>query len=241
MRVRNWLAALVCLFAVAVSNAASAQESCPQGHCSRVAAALNNFCIANGMAGRPFLVFGPNGEMCYCPCSCVTSKTLISYADGRRAAIGTSTVGNLVANPFAEEGYGSVDVRLMSQVEKATVLRITFSNSATIVASVNHPFVLPDETVSSADKLRVGEAVLDANLRPVRITRIEKIQDFSGELHNLITERKSTAAQDHVVVTNGILSGDWLMQANNDQVEQSISLRTGSLVLFDGSSIHDAR
>lgn len=220
--------------AAAVGREAMADENCPQSHCSQISDKMNKFCVQNGFAGEPFLVIGPGNLECFCPCSCVTPDTLVTYSDNTWHRIEVSKVGDMLLGPFTEDGAGRLDKRLMSTVEDSSVLRLRFSSGVVIVASPNHPFVLPDEIVASARTLHPGDLVLDASFQPVGVLSVEDIDDFTGELHNLIVNDASTAAQDHLVVTNGILSGDWLLQANNDQVERSIALRTGTIDLFDG-------
>ena len=48
---------------------------------------------------------------------------------------------------------------------------------------------------------------------------------YSKDLYNLIVQSKSSKVRDHIVVTNGVQSGDWLLQATSDRIQNEIDLR----------------
>ena len=52
------------------------------------------------------------------------------------------------------------------------------------------------------------------------------------DLFNLSINRESSKPVDHVIDTNGILSGDWLLQSTNDLVEEELFLRTSVINLL---------
>ena len=232
MSISKVLNALVTSSVLCLGSTALATENCPGSHCSQISAEMNSFCIENGMAGKPYMVLGPTGGTCFCPCSCVTADTQLTSVDHGLRAINESVVGDELYSPLSPDQRGSIDKRLKSDVGNTPVIRVMFSSGATLTASMNHPLVLSDETVVAIEKLQVGDQVLAESWSPVTVRGIERVESYSGELHNVIVNGMSATAKDHLIATNGILSGDWLLQANNDAVERSIALRTGTINLF---------
>ena len=99
-----------------------------------------------------------------------------------------------------------------------------------ITVSSNHPFVTPDYQVVTAKTLKEGSMVLDGGGKAVQIEANTIREDFIGDLYNLIIHPESDRPIDHVVITNGIQSGDFLTQATLDSIQMDLDLREGKLI-----------
>lgn len=212
-----------------------ATGNCPQDHCSKIDSAMNSFCIANGMAGKPYMVFGPNGEKCFCPCSCMAANTLIDIADAPFVSqIQHLKMKQKVVAPFADQGSQSIDHVTTSIFDESagTVRHMRFSNGAELIVSPEHPFVGPNHKVLAAEELGVGSFVLDGMGRQVAVTKNVQSTAFFGKLMNVVLNENSKRAHDHFLVTNSILSGDWLVQSNYASFKAEIDVRMGRIQTF---------
>lgn len=210
-------------------------NDCSQGHCASVAEDINNFCKENGMEGKKYLVVGPNNLRCLCQCSCVATGTKISLfneevqplniedlvlGEKLKSPFSTSSnkVGKLLASDFSEGG--------------GKVHYMKFSNGEELVVSSEHSFVVPSMKVRNAEELTVGSVVLDGNMKDVTVLENSVETNFTGKLMNLIINEKSTKAKNHFIVTNSILSGDWLVQSNYASFKSDIDVRMGRIDTF---------
>lgn len=212
-----------------------AYANCPQGHCSAVSAEMNSFCISSGLAGKPYLVVGPAGGNCLCPCSCVSPDTKIQLGDfSSTVVLGELSLGSDVASPYANKNHNQVGTVLSSDFSEFTtkVLELSFANGAVLLASSDHTFISPDERVLAAEELKPGSLVLDEQGRSTELLKNDEINGYSGKLMNFVINSKSSKAKDHFVVNNGIRSGDWLVQANYASFKNEIDVRLGHLKSF---------
>ncbi len=212
-----------------------ATGSCPQDHCSKISVKMNAFCIENGFAGRPFMVLGPTGEECFCPCSCVSSNTRISVPElFSGIPIQKLHVGQDITSPYSIKDQNLIDHLLSSEFKTIAgkVHRLTFSNGSSLTVSPEHPFVGPDMKVLSAEELTPGKSVLDENEKEVYVKDNTVIRDYRGTLMNIIINRWSQKARNHFLITNSILSGDWLIQANYISFKNEIDARLGLIKIY---------
>ncbi len=205
------------------ANVLFAWPSCPQGHCSLVNAEMNQFCIESGMAGRPYLVVGPNGN-CLCPCSCVIAGTKIA-TDKDEIAIEMLDMEDRVLLPLSAEGAGGIEVLMHSDITEGRAVSITLANDRTLTVSENHTFVDTNYQVIKADELKKGSKILDQFQKPIDVLNADPIANFEGSLYNVTTSMADEEIKDHVIVTEGVLSGDYLTQITNDSVKVGVDVR----------------
>jgi hypothetical protein len=230
-------ASLVLLASLGLSSTVKAQNipNCPQGHCSGVSDKINKYCINQGLAGKPFLVIGPNGEECFCPCSCVTGDTEISMSNSsnQTQVITQLTVGSLVAS-YGEGSLNKVQVDNLLGDKNPTqhkVVKVTFSDGGSISVSSNHTFIDPSQKVVQASSLKAGDAILNLQKNPVYVLTVQT-ENQQNRMFNLIINSGSQNARDHIIGTNGYLSGDWLLQSNQDAVQTAIDARLGKISTY---------
>jgi hypothetical protein len=219
------------LFIGTISWVLQATPNCPQGHCAKVSAAMNKYCMSIGQAGKMFMVFGPNGEECFCPCSCVTPDTSINLAFEAKF-IHELEINDNLHTPMSNVNIGRLHKKMRSEIINGQILSLTFDNGSIIRSSTNHTYITPEEQVITAEQLEIGNTVLDKNLKSVSLIKKEIINEYEGELLNFIINETSSKAEDHVISNNNILSGDWLLQTNNDSIEKGIEIRSGNIDIY---------
>lgn len=209
---------------------AKATPDCSQGHCARISDTLNKYCINIGMAGKPFMVIGPNGE-CFCPCSCVVPETEIDLVNSL-SRIDDLDHKETLLTPVSKNKFGVLDKKMRSEITNGRLISVTFENGSTIKASENHTFITPQETIIAADELQLGQYLLDKHGKQVRLVDKSYIENYTGGLLNVIVNESSSLGENHVISNNGMLSGDWLLQTHNDSVEAGISIRSGNINIY---------
>lgn len=209
---------------------AQATPDCPAGHCAKVSRKMNDFCVANGLAGKKFLVFGADGNECFCPCSCVIPTTEI------RLFSSMSRIDNLkdqdqLYTPYSQGKVSVLEKKMISDVNNSNLINICCENGSSITASDNHTFITQEEMIITAEELKVGDQILDHESKPTKVTDKTQIK-YTGELRNIIVNRNSSKAFDHIIANNNLLSGDWLLQSHNDSIEAGIAIRSGEIEIF---------
>jgi hypothetical protein len=200
---------------------------CPAAHCSGNNADINMACIAAGLAGKPFPLMSADGSVCTCACSCVTADTEILLPSLQSARIDALRPKHSLFVPYSETSAATIEQMLMSEVEKSTIHRITFDNGKQLLASPNHTLVKNDGLINNIANIPVGTGILTGNHGTTKIISNEVITGFTGQLWNLVIAGKSPKPFDHIVLTNGIQSGDFLLQSSHDRIEREIDLRLG--------------
>ncbi len=230
--------------ALSGSVASATYPNCSAGHCSdpRISVTGLELCKGNaellGMTMEEYKQKGgkavamENGAGCYCPCSCVVADTLVSTLNGNQR-IEFIQMGDMLLTPMASTPIGSVTKLHYSKMEEVSVIKTEFSNGQSIVSSPNHTFVTPNEKVISAQNLRKGTQVLGSNGSIVEVAQNPVSEKVSDALYNLTVNGQSNSPVDHVISTNGIMSGDWLLQSNNDLLNEELFMRTTVLDLLD--------
>ena len=104
------------LATLAGSSIAHAQAMCPVSHCSQIDATVTQLCMTYNLPiGTPFVVIGPTGGTCTCPCSCVTGDTMLALADGASTRIDKLSEGAALHNPHTDD-EAPVDKVMFSKV-----------------------------------------------------------------------------------------------------------------------------
>lgn len=207
-------------------------ENCRADHCSEINRDLNEFCTAKGFKGKKYMVLDKN-IVCMCPCSCVVPMTSIDLADGNYPLfIKDLLEGDSVVTPLSDRMSSSSISKMMSSEMTGIIYDIQTENGFSLQCSGNHVFIDPAENTISAKDLKVGNTIVQTMMGPSLIIKSNKIH-YDGLMYNMIVHGKSKRAQDHIINTNGIYSGDWLLQINNDAMAQSIQIRNDLLELYE--------
>lgn len=207
-------------------------ENCKQSHCSEINAILNSFCINAGFAGKQYLVLDA-GVACYCPCSCVTGDTKIQLGDVNffeELQIADLETGMEVQTPMSTQLPSISVYKVLRSPMEGEILEVVLEDDFRLKASKNHVFLNEKDQTVSGKQLKMGD-FLQTKLGPKKVVAINTIW-YTGTLHNLIVNENSTTVADHVISTNGIFSGDWLLQVNHDAMNTSLMLRNDLVEMY---------
>lgn len=242
---KNRIATSITLFGLFVIQqpVLAAHPACSADHCSKINATAIEQCHGNAellgkspeeyakMGGKA--VTSEQGVVCTCGCSCVVSDTNINTPSGYVSIASIHKDQNVMTPLSKEYVSGTVDKVLVSNSEPQNLQRTAFSNGAVILSSLNHTFITPEEMIISADQLNKQDTVLDAKGNKITVQNISYHAGVVDRLYNLNVNSFSNQPVDHVIDTEGVLSGDWLLQSTHDLVEEEVFLRTSVVQLFD--------
>ena len=140
---------------------------------------------------------------------CFAPETLITLADGSEVAIEDLEAGDLVYNPVTEE---KVAIRsILESGEEEPIISIS-TDSNTVNVTQTHPMVTDRGIVKASDVLS-GDRILVENgsYRTVR-NATELPISYSQRVLNIILDTDSKDADDHMVLADGIVTGDLIVQ-----------------------------
>jgi hypothetical protein len=243
MRIRTVSWASLFTLALTAQVSLAARPPCSAGHCSHIAKRATDQCASNaellGMSPEEYVKKGgkavtdERGRTCTCPCSCVVAETNIGTISGYKE-IAKLIATDFILTPMSETYSSSEATKLhVSDASNETVQKTQFSNGSKVVSSLNHTFITPKEMVVSAEQLKEGDFILASDGSSVQVDSVEFGTLSSENLFNLSVNLQSNKAMDHVIDTEGVLSGDWLLQSTNDIVQEELFLRTSVIGLFE--------
>ncbi len=216
---------MACMFLAVTCYMSSVQAypACSGAHCSVIDHDMNTFCTEQGMAGKPYLVIGLEGGRCTCICSCFAAETRIAAAKKGQFTVTELAEGDMIDAPFSTSD-AVVSHRMSSMVTKYPVHVLRFDNGEQLIVSHNHTFVRPDLTSVTADQLRIDDPLL-TGAGQTKVVAVERARQYDGAMQNLIMNGHSHDPLDHLLVTNGVLSGDYWVQIKSDTVGSGVDLR----------------
>lgn len=207
-------------------------DGCPVGHCSTVAKKVKKACEKrkeedekNGRPHIPGNAFftnptDPDGDLCYCPCSC--------YAEGTEILSNGSTVPveSVGQSASLTTPLGEIEVikAKRSDVKDHPALQLDLENGKSLKVSTNHPFIIEGGQVIEARDLVVGAKLLQENGDPLAITKVMPIR-YTGTFYNFQMDGRDESGADRIVISEGVRSGDETVQSYRNFVNRNIELR----------------
>ena len=142
-------------------------------------------------------------------------------ADGSTKNIQNIKIGDLIRNPAT--GMDVAVKNIMVGEQKREMYRIHYDGK-TVSATYNHPF-LTSKGVLRAEELRAGDILLNESIKRIPVEKIEIIPVEKGRLvWNLLLDTKDSKyieINNHLFIANGLATGDFYLQNNNDKANQS--------------------
>jgi len=169
-------------------------------------------CVTRGIAVRN----PQTGQICTCACSCYAYYTKIETADGKSIEISSIKTGDSIhvlhhkefiseIVTFSGSGYDKAD-------GKANVIYIETETNISLVVTPDHPIFDHNLKQHRADVLKVGDYLIDRNLKPLKIIDI-RLVEFTGNVHNVIVGKRDIFTKNtHIIVAETLLSGDQYLQ-----------------------------
>lgn len=211
---------------------ALASTDCPGSHCANIGFAYNKFCMKISLAGQSSLLVGPGGEACYCPCSCVSSDTKVLLEGGLELPFFRLSEADKPVSPFRFETKNSGHL-MSNPVKNYPAYLVRFRNGKLIQDIHNHTLIEPNMKSVKVSELSNGQVIVAAVGENVSVISIDPRISYTGEMQNMVVNKTSIRPLDHLIVTNGLVSGDFLLQARSDTLKRSIDLRLDNLEVFD--------
>lgn len=189
---------------------------CNAAHCSAADPEIYQVCVQNGLpAGYPVLTKDANGP-CTCSCSCLAFGTPVLLENGVTESIEKISVGDTILAAGRDLKWAKSTVEFSQGTsgvspQPFTVL-ITYLDTAIAVTS-DHIFLMADGMLKAADRLVVGDELTAPDGSPIEIKSVH-IGDYTAGFHHIAT-KKEVPSEDlagHLIVTNGVVSADYIVQ-----------------------------
>lgn len=200
-------------------------QNCPPGHCSAQGAAVTSTCdelarITGKPKGQLEAPFVGNGVSCKCPCSCFAAETLIDSSKENFAVTEIESGRELLTR------LGNRDIRyvMMSEVKDEPAIEVSLSTGKKLTVSSNHAFPTASGVLKSAQELTTADELLDASSNPVKIAAVAT-KPYTGRMYNFTIASTDANREDHLVVAEGVQSGDWSVQTTRDRLNKQVQLR----------------
>lgn len=140
---------------------------------------------------------------------CFVPETMIKLADGTEKAIEDLKAGDVVYNPVTK-----VNVAIKSILESAESDPIVsvVTQDGSIEVTQSHPMVT-DRGIVKASELYVGDRVLTESGEYFEVQNISELPvSYSQRVLNIILDSDSEDSNDHMVLADGIVTGDLIVQ-----------------------------
>jgi len=167
---------------------------------------------------------------CYCCCSCFANGTRIAIPDGTRV-IEEFVIGDKVLT--ASLGAASAgDVKLSWSPAKvafssgtgpdgfqSAMVYIHHGQVGSIIATPDQLFLMSTGKLKRADRLVPGKDFFVSQMgTPVAINEVS-VGEYKGGVHHIATDKEFTGSvDDHLLLSEGIVSGDFNLQIRSEQL-----------------------
>jgi len=156
--------------------------------------------------------------------SCFDGETRIALADGKSVAIRGLVPGDVVRNPITK---AAVRVRNVIRGEEFSgfMVEADLGGGRSVLMTANHPVPTARGLVAAKD-LRADDrlAAEGGAFRPLlRLSR--RPIDRMRNVYNLELDADSTSDQDHFLLANGIVAGDWYLQHRLEAAAHALASR----------------
>lgn len=158
----------------------------------------------------------PNNIACRNGNGCFTPDTPILMADGSYKEIKDISVNDYVMSPT--EGIPLRVAKLIRGPEKRSMYKISYTQNGEnkhLKATFNHPFVT-QKGILQSQQLSIKDFLISDKMEYLPITSIDLLPVENNDVLNIELEDISgkNAYLNHMIVANGILSGDYYIQQN---------------------------
>jgi hypothetical protein len=178
------------------------------------------------MKGKPVYVEEPagSGNWCFCICSCLAHNTPVAISAGQWKAIQEIKTGESVLTLREDKTWVEAKVVYSDGTPPSLngnrpMIYLRFNRQGAdveLLVTEEHPFLLPNMELQTAEKLAVGMHVLDDNMKPAEIIAFARGR-YKGGIHNVSTVSPYEGGDNadiwgHLINTSGIISGDMYAQ-----------------------------
>jgi hypothetical protein len=223
MKVNRYVPLLLVALAVFSANVSPLfAEDCPADHCSINQKKIYAACKKSGNVGAAYYdnPKDPSGPMCSCPCSCYAEGTEI-LSLGKTVSVESVNQGDTLSTPAGEV---PVQKPLRSTVENFPAVQLELANGKSLTVSTNHPFITEGGIVAEARDIKSGSSLMQENGSSVPVASATPTS-YTGTFYNFILDGKHESGSDRVVFSEGVQSGDWMVQSFRQGLATNVGLR----------------
>lgn len=189
---------------------------CPTAHCSSTD--YNQICKDDDFSGSVVYVIGPDGKPCYCTCSCLAYNTPIAISNSEWKKIQDIKVGDTVLRAKENKTWEPVKVAFSDgtgDIDQAFpyAILLRVEGDISLIVTPEHTFLLKTGNLKRADRLIVGDELVNENFQVVKVVEVSS-GEYRGGIHNISTTTGGPGEPlwDHLINTAGIISGDFYAQ-----------------------------
>lgn len=197
-------------------------ELCPNNYCGNNKNLIDGDCHdLDYQAGNKIVIQKDGMPRCYCVCSCLAVDTPIAIPGG------AIKVQDIVANQtkvlaagrdmkFSEYLVTQASQSAPGVTEHTIYLHYKLADGSEqeLVVSRDHVLLLSTGELVRADRLAISDQLVDQNANPVQLLEI-LWGSYDGIFYEFATkmEPPDENLTGHLVLTNGVVSGDFAVQA----------------------------
>jgi|GEM_PF-2354993 len=203
-------------------------QQCPNNYCPNNKTVIDGDChdLDYQAGNKIVLIPKPGDPQCWCVCSCLAVNTPIATPTGtvkvQDIVQGTTTV--LAAGldlTWSEQLVNQASYATPGLTEHTIYIRFKLQNepqARELVVTRDHPLVLyPDKQLIVADYLQLSDQLIDRDGQPAQVVDVQW-GSYSGSFYEFATSLTPPDPNyaNHLVLTNGIVSGDFAIQVFSD-------------------------
>jgi hypothetical protein len=198
-----------------------ALEECPNNYCGKNKKQIDGDCHdLDYQAGNKIILQGiPGMPRCWCVCSCLAVDTPVTTPDG------TVKVQDIVPDETVVLAAGrglAWTPTVVTQASFATpgltehaiyIQYLLNGEEKGLIVTRDQPLLLANRSLIVADQLQLDDQLIDRDGTPVQVTDVHW-GSYSGNFYEFATKMEPPDAEldDHLVLINGIVSGDFAIQ-----------------------------
>lgn len=176
---------------------------------------------------------------CYCCCSCFAHGTHIASIDGEIEVQEIDRGSKILVGSIDKtDGLhciweeGEVTFSNGTETgEQPAMVYIVYGKDRELIVSPDHVFLMADGSFITARYLYPGDQFVDREGNPVDIITAS-IGHYKGGVHHIaVNENFDGTADGHLVLSGGIVSGDFTLQMNYDSLVSGQNALTGRYAL----------
>lgn len=198
-------------------------DLCPNNYCGNNKNLIDGGCHdLDYQAGNKIIIQKDGMPRCYCVCSCLAVDTPIATPEGSIKVQEIVADETRVLAAGRDMKFSDYLVTQASQsapgvTEHTIYLRYQLSGASEeseLVTSRDHVFMLSTGELCRADRLSIEDQLVDRNANPVQILEV-LWGSYDGIFFEFATKMEPPDANltGHLVLTNGVVSGDFAVQA----------------------------
>lgn len=204
-------------------------------YCAKNADHVDKTCKGLDYPPGAKILFQVDGKKCYCICGELGADTPVATPEGWMRARDVAAHETVVLAAGRDLDFKPVRVTHAAPAgpgaaEHAVYLKYLVDGQArALVVAREHPFLLHGGTLAAADALRAGDALTGRDGAPAPVLEAGW-SGYTGDFHPFATvmEPPAPGLDGHLVLTNGVVTGDFAVQVFSEYERASSRVPAGA-------------